>query len=233
VATACEFPYLGEKFTQGASRAAFCEVLARHSCALAAWLPARRFTTLAAGQGYGEMTMLWFGTLLALALAVVGYGAWRLLQARQVSLGNSIGLVALALWVTGVAVVWLTDDKEAGSSERTQSLASLAWPGTIEPQPVNAPSAAPTTGVQAAPIESLVAGLEARLAAQPNDAQGWTLLAQSYAYTANEEAADRAVRRAVELGVDEAMLRDRVAQAKRSAHSVDWVDRALNTGQYR
>jgi cytochrome c-type biogenesis protein CcmH len=73
--------------------------------------------------------------------------------------------------------------------------------------------------VQAGSVESLVAGLEARLAAQPNDANGWALLAQSYAYTANEEAGERAIRRAVELGVDEQPLRERVALAKRSAHA--------------
>jgi cytochrome c-type biogenesis protein CcmH/NrfG len=176
--------------------------------------------------------MLWFGTLLALVLAVVGYGSWRMLRARQVPLGNSIGVIALALWVAGVAIFWLTDRGSAGSSDRTQSLASLAWPATSEVSPSNAPAAI-QTGVEAAPIESLVVGLEARLAEQPNDAEGWALLAQSYAYTANEEAADRAIRRAVELGVDEIVLRDRVARAKRSAHSVDWVDQALRTGQYR
>jgi cytochrome c-type biogenesis protein CcmH/NrfG len=187
----------------------------------------------AARRGYGETVMLWFGTLLALVLAVVGYGSWRMLRARQVPLGNSIGVIALALWVAGVAIFRLTEYwGSAGSSDGTQSLASLAWPATTEVSPSNAPTAT-QTGVEAAPIESLVVGLEARLAEQPNDAQGWALLAQSYAYTANEEAADHAIRRAVELGVDEIVLRDRVAQAKRSAHSVDWVDRALRTGQYR
>jgi cytochrome c-type biogenesis protein CcmH len=82
-------------------------------------------------------------------------------------------------------------------------------------------------------VESLVAGLEARLAAEPDDAEGWTLLAQSYAYTSNEEAVERAVRRAVELGVDETMLRDRVASAKRRAQPVDWVEEALRAGRSR
>jgi hypothetical protein len=78
-------------------------------------------------------------------------------------------------------------------------------------------------------VESLVGGLEARLAAQPDDAEGWALLAQSYAYTANEEAVEQALRRAVELGFDEPSLRERVESAKRSAHPVDWVQRAIGT----
>jgi hypothetical protein len=57
------------------------------------------------------------------------------------------------------------------------------------------------------------------------------LLAQSYAYTANEEAVERAVGRAVELGVDEASLRERVQGAKRSAHPADWVEQNLRAGR--
>jgi cytochrome c-type biogenesis protein CcmH len=82
-------------------------------------------------------------------------------------------------------------------------------------------------------VQSLVAGLEARLAEQPDDAEGWVLLAQSYAYTSNEEAVERAVRRAVDLGVDEQMLRDRVASAKGQARPVDWVEEALRAGRPR
>jgi cytochrome c-type biogenesis protein CcmH len=83
--------------------------------------------------------------------------------------------------------------------------------------------------VQAATVESLVGGLEARLAAQPNDAEGWALLAQSYAFTSNEEAVERAVRRAVALGFDEPALRERVASVERRAPATDWVDRAIGT----
>ena len=178
--------------------------------------------------------MVLMGTLLAIVLAALAYGAWWLLKIRRMPLGNWIGVVALALWLAGSSIAWLVEHDDKGPASptgRTQSIASLAWPQNTEsPFPrVGAQQA----GVQAAPVESLVAGLEARLAAQPNDAEGWTLLAQSYAYTSNEEAVERAIRRAVELGVDEAMLRDRVARANPSATSVDWVDRALKSGQYR
>jgi cytochrome c-type biogenesis protein CcmH len=81
--------------------------------------------------------------------------------------------------------------------------------------------------VQAASVESLIGGLEARLAAQPNDAGGWALLAQSYAHIANEEGSEHALRRAVELGSDETALRERVEAAERGAQPIDWVERAL------
>jgi cytochrome c-type biogenesis protein CcmH len=81
--------------------------------------------------------------------------------------------------------------------------------------------------VQAGSVESLIGGLEARLAAQPDDANGWALLAQSYAYTSDGEAAEKAVQRAVELGFDERALRDRVASAERRAPVGDWFDHIL------
>ncbi len=176
--------------------------------------------------------MVWMGTLLAIGLAIGAYGAWWLLKARQMPLGNWIGAVALAIWLTGVSIVWLVQDKEPShAAGRTQSGASLAWPGTTEsPLPT---VGARDAGVQAAPVESLVSGLEARLAEQPNDREGWTLLAQSYAYTSNDEAVEQAVRRAVELGADEQMLRDRVASARRRAQPVDRAEQAIRASEFR
>ena len=112
-------------------------------------------------------------------------------------------------------------DETRGRSELVRSFDSLAWPTAAEAvlAPSRAPAAASGADVQAGSVESLVGGLESRLAAQPNDANGWALLAQSYAYTANAEAGERAIRRAVELGVDEQLLRERVAIARRSVHA--------------
>lgn len=178
--------------------------------------------------------MLWAGTLLAVALAVIGYGAWWLLKVRRMPFGNWVGVVGLGLWLVGVSIVWLAERTQpSADAEPVESLASLAWPGTTPSRLAPDDAAVRGAGVTAPPVESLVAGLEARLAEQPNDAEGWTLLAQSYAYTSNEEAVERAVRRAVELGVDETMLRDRVASAKRRAQPIDWVEEALRAGRSR
>lgn len=164
-----------------------------------------------------------FATVLAAALAVVGFAVWRLLNARRIALGNWIGVVALAVWLVAVAAMQLLERPQA-RSEVVRSLDSLAWPVATESPLVRPAVATSATGTQAAPVESLISGLEARLAAQPDDAKGWVLLAQSYAYTSNEEGVERAVRRAVELGMDEQTIRERVQGAKRSAHPVDWVD---------
>lgn len=145
-----------------------------------------------------------------------------------------VGVVGLAVWLVGASVVWLMERNEpSAETAQAQSTASLAWPGT-GPSPLVAEDPPPgAAGVTAPPVESLVQGLEARLEVEPNDAEGWALLAQSYAFTSNEEAVERAVRRAVELGVDEAMLRERVASAKRRAPPVDWVEEALRAGRSR
>ena len=168
--------------------------------------------------------MLWFGTVLAAAVAAVGGFAWWRLQARRMPLGNFVGVVGLAVWLAGVGIVLLVDRAPQGRSELVRSLDSVAWPVATQ-SPLVAPAAtrlapaAAGNSVQVASVESLIGRLEARLAAQPNDANGWALLAQSYAYTADDAALERAVKRAVELGVDEQSLRERVAGAKRSVHA--------------
>jgi cytochrome c-type biogenesis protein CcmH/NrfG len=167
--------------------------------------------------------MLLVGTVLALAVALVGAIAWWLLRARRMPIGNFVGVIALAVWLVGVVVALALDHAPQGRSELVRSMDSLAWP--VAPQsPLVAHDAAPAptsssaSAGQVASVESLIGGLEARLAAKPDDANGWALLAQSYAYGANDAGVERAIARAVALGVDEQTLRERVNQAKRSAH---------------
>jgi len=171
-----------------------------------------------------------FATVLAVVLAAIGFAAWRLLQARRMALGNWIGVVALASWLAVVGVIELFGPS-GPRSELVRSMDSLAWPLAAE-SPLVRPTAATTSaGVEVAPVESLISGLETRLAAEPDDANGWALLAQSYAYTADEESVERALTRAVALGVDEQSLRERIQGAKRSAHPVDWVEQTLRAGR--
>jgi hypothetical protein len=168
---------------------------------------------------------------LGAALAVVGLVAWWLLRERSMSSARSTAIVGVAMWMTATTVVaWRLHEprpEPRGRSELVRELDSLAWPSANASTAPVASSPSSTAGVQAASVESLVGGLEARLAAQPNDAEGWALLAQSYAFTSDEEAVERAVQRAVALGFNERALRERVASAQRAAPAVDWVDRAI------
>ena len=61
-------------------------------------------------------------------------------------------------------------------------------------------------------------GLEQRLAAKPDDVEGWALLAQSYAFMGDAAAANGAVKKAVALGMDEQTLRARVDSAMHGPH---------------
>jgi len=56
-------------------------------------------------------------------------------------------------------------------------------------------------GQKAASVTSLVGGLEARLAENPNDAKGWLLLAKSHDHLGDQDAAWAAYARAKELGM--------------------------------
>ena len=74
-----------------------------------------------------------------------------------------------------------------------------------------ATSTAPDSGV--APVSDMIGGLERRLAKEPDDPGGWSLLAQSYAYMAQMDRAAEAVDRAVQLGADREELEARVRVA--------------------
>jgi cytochrome c-type biogenesis protein CcmH len=71
-----------------------------------------------------------------------------------------------------------------------------------------------------APVESLIAGLAARLENEPDDAKGWALLSQSYAFLGDTAHAESALAKAVALGLDEAELRQRVAMARSAVTNI-------------
>ena len=87
----------------------------------------------------------------------------------------------------------------------------------IETQTANwtAAAAGPATsqgsGNKAASVTSLVGGLEARLANDPNDAKGWLLLAKSHDHLGNRDAAWAAYTRARELGMGDDTLELKLA----------------------
>jgi len=87
----------------------------------------------------------------------------------------------------------------------------IAW--SSQSRTVTRASTQQTRSVSAASVDQLIGGLEQRLENNPTDSKGWALLAQSYAFLGDAERAESALMRAVELGLDEDELRDRVATA--------------------
>ena len=168
--------------------------------------------------------MLWFGTVLAVAVAAVCGFAWWLLRRdacrSATSSVSSVSRCGSQASASRCSSIGRRRDARSSCVRSTRSRgrspiqSPLVAPAATRPAPTAAGN-----GGQVASVESLIGRLEARLAAQPNDANGWALLAQSYAYTADDAALERAVKRAVELGVDEQSLRERIADSKRGVHA--------------
>jgi cytochrome c-type biogenesis protein CcmH len=134
---------------------------------------------------------------------------------------SKIRIAATALVVAAVAGAIKVHFDRSDAPERSPvaALGDIAWPQDDAVLDTVSRRDAPAALRQVPTVDSLVGGLERRLAEQPDDARGWALLAQSYAFMGNSVAADGALLRAVALGVDEATLRARVDGARRSPHA--------------
>jgi cytochrome c-type biogenesis protein CcmH len=103
----------------------------------------------------------------------------------------SVCLVA----ITSLLVLWLktSSDNQLNSVEQKNPTSSQ----TLD---VKSPSPAPAQNKQAASVENLLSQLEQRLEKQPDDMQGWLLLAKSYRYLQRDDEAETALNRAQALG---------------------------------
>jgi cytochrome c-type biogenesis protein CcmH/NrfG len=137
-----------------------------------------------------------------------------------------LALAGLAIAGAIVAVVvTIAGDEGPGDSPRlagvrVQELARVSSSFT-GPSPAlrQVQAAKQVEAGKVAPVPSLISGLEKRLEAAPDDAGGWALLAQSYAFIGRTDEAESALSRAVELGADESDLRGRVSSARRDPHA--------------
>ena len=82
-----------------------------------------------------------------------------------------------------------------------------AWESSRESPPTEA------TDSTQPPVHALIGGLEKKLADNPDDVKGWSLLAQSYAFTGRMAEAQTAGDRAVALGADAQEMQARILQA--------------------
>lgn len=158
--------------------------------------------------------------LVVAAIMLFGIGSSTLVRERQL-LGFSITGLAIAAAV--IAVVLQTSGSEPGFAEAElgsgMSVAELARASSSLRSSVSTSSSQPTATSRVASVPSLIDGLERRLESDPDNASGWALLAQSYAFTGDAAGAELALQRAVALGVDESDLRQRVDSARREPHA--------------
>jgi hypothetical protein len=141
----------------------------------------------------------------------------------MLSRGSAIASFFVAVLVLGVIEFSLPPaglEQEAGAIGGFPE--SIAWPldTTLQPATRFSEQASSSTST-AAPVASLIDGLTQKLAQQPDDAKGWALLAQSHSFLGNDAEAQSAMQRAVDLGVDEQTLRDRISLARREPHPVN------------
>lgn len=132
-----------------------------------------------------------------------------------------IGFSAVALVIVGVVVtVVVTGDSDDPGPGDTRAASGIALDEMARvTTSLRDPEPTVQSAERIAPVPSLLDGLKRRLEAAPDDARGWALLAQSYAFVGEMDLADQAVDRAVSLGFDEADLKQRVASARRDPHA--------------
>jgi len=88
-------------------------------------------------------------------------------------------------------------DIESGSDSGQRDNREEKLEDSASAMPTETP---PEPGQKAEPVDALLAGLISRLEAQPEDVDGWVLLARSYQYLGRPDEAKMAFRKAADLG---------------------------------
>ena len=126
---------------------------------------------------------------------------------KAITTSVTLGLTTLVAAVVIYAIIGaqdssVVDDKlMAAGASLSPDQASI---------PVQNKAHSPSNG-KAAPVGSLVTGLEQRLAENPDDGKGWLLLAKSYDHLGDPERARSAYEKAVELGYSDSAMDELLA----------------------
>ena len=156
------------------------------------------------------MNLMFFAVALTMMLVALSFAATPLIMSysRQNAGFAKMPLLAVIV-VVGLAIALYAIIGRPGVSSRV-SPASNA--GT-EIQP----SQSDTQKDKAASVDSLLAGLEERLCADPDDGKGWLLLAQSYDHMGRASDAAEAYKRAAALDVTDEALQARLNSSSSTA----------------
>jgi hypothetical protein len=180
---------------------------------------------LVSGTWFGGKSVL-AGIVIGAALVVAGLMLVEIgrngISGSRYVVGSAVVGLAAAGAVVAVAVNFNSDDSDPSQAflDSGLSLAEVMKASSGLDSLNREPSGPSQSSIaRAAPVPSLVDGLKRRLAVEPENGSGWALLAQSYAFVGDAALAEEALRRAVELGLDEEDLRQRVANARRDPHT--------------
>lgn len=144
---------------------------------------------------------------VAAALVAVFAGVWLWKHRRQYLAYGTFSAASIA-----IALLLLLPDRSSTVEHDFASVTLAAGYVDFDSPDVTTYPASNQTQQRTLPsVPAMIAQLENRLAAEPRDAKGWSLLAQSYAYVGNLSGIESAITSAVQLGIDENTLRSQVA----------------------
>lgn len=132
----------------------------------------------------------------------------------------------LRQWVVLVSAILIAGcsapNEDSSVTHAMPSQSSSDWGAVERAMGVTntAPQASPIK--TARPISELVAGLEARVSAEPENLGHRELLVQTYAFLGRINEAERAIADAVQLGADEAKLRAGLDQLRQQRGPQPW-----------
>lgn len=156
------------------------------------------------------MSLVFFCITLTMTLTALSFAATPLVSSRN---KNNAGFAKFPLLVTIIVIGFAIGLYAAIGSPDIESQAVEA--GAAETTSVQQQSAAARD--KAASVEALLAGLEERLRANPDDGKDWLLLAKSYEHVGRNADASEAYARAAALGVTDEALGTRLASSEPTA----------------
>lgn len=170
------------------------------------------------------MNLVFFGIALAMILIALSFAATPLVISYGKSNAGFARFPLLAIIVViGFAIALYAAIGKPGLESQSHTAGNAGMTSV----PVDAKS----TSDRAASVQTLLAGLEERLRANPDDGKGWLLLAKSYDHLGRNADASEAYARAVALGVTDDTLAVRLEGADQSAAAAAEIRGRLSYAQ--
>jgi len=176
-------------------------------------------------------------SVLVFATGAIGFWLFARSCRELIGFKNYLSLALLVAWITGIGAQLIEGRFGTGGAKDTglhndrmwQAMSALGpdpWDNSGSGTERGAMTAGPVREVDS--VASLIGRLESRLETGPDDAKGWALLAQSYAFLGRADEAAAAAERAVALGFDESSLDTRLTAAARDSRAAsNWIEQAI------
>jgi hypothetical protein len=143
-------------------------------------------------------------------LVLAGIASCFLMTYRKFRLVAAYGVSALALVVVAAHFFQSeTDSRPVDIVSQGLAYGYMAPADDMQTTIITSETSTPRQSLPSVP--AMITQLEKRLAREPEDAKGWRLLAQSYAYVGDNNEMETAMANAIKLGIPENVLRSQLA----------------------